>query len=66
MPAKSEEQRKAAGAALQAKRKGNCNSLSPGAARQMCKTMSEAELEEFASGVANGASRTSNTTERNA
>ncbi|MDX1535354.1 MAG: DUF3008 family protein [Candidatus Spechtbacterales bacterium] len=49
MPAESEAQRKAAGAALAAKRgdmdPGNLN----GPARQMYESMSEEELEEFAS-----------------
>jgi hypothetical protein len=46
MPAKSEAQRKAAGAALAAKRKGTTKGLG-GAAKSMA-SMSESDLEDFA------------------
>jgi Protein of unknwon function (DUF3008) len=46
MPAKSEKQRKAAGAALAAKRRGSTQGLG-GAAKSMA-SMSEDDLEDFA------------------
>ncbi len=47
MPAKSESQRRAAGAALAAKRKRSPKGLT-GAAKQMYKSMTTKQLEEFA------------------
>ena len=49
MPAKSKAQQKAAGAALAAKRGDMKVSELQGASRQMYESMSEDELEEFAS-----------------
>ena len=49
MPAKSKAQQKAAGAALAAKRGDVKRSSLKGASRQMVDSMSEAQLEEFAS-----------------
>lgn len=49
MPATSKAQQKAAGAALAAKRGEQPKSKLKGASRQMEKSMSENELEEFAS-----------------
>jgi hypothetical protein len=49
MPAKSKAQQKAAGAALAAKRGEVMKSALKGASRQMADSMSEAQLEEFAS-----------------
>lgn len=49
MPAKSKAQQKAAGAALSAKRGETPKSALKGPAREMADSMSEAELEEFAS-----------------
>jgi hypothetical protein len=49
MPAKSKAQQKAAGAALAAKRGEIKVSELKGASRQMYESMSEAQLEEFAS-----------------
>ena len=49
MPAKSKAQQKAAGAALSAKRGETPKSKLRGASRQMEASMSEQELEEFAS-----------------
>ena len=49
MPAKSKAQQKAAGAALSAKRGGEKVSNLKGASKSMYKSMSERELEEFAS-----------------
>lgn len=49
MPATSKAQQKAAGAALAAKRGEEPKSKLKGASRQMEKSMSENELEEFAS-----------------
>ena len=49
MPAKSKAQQKAAGAALAAKRGEAPKSDLQGASREMYETMSEQELEEFAS-----------------
>jgi Protein of unknwon function (DUF3008) len=48
MPAKSKAQQKAAGAALSAKRGEQPKSQLKGASRQMYKSMSEKQLEEFA------------------
>jgi len=49
MPAKSKAQQKAAGAALSAKRGETRRSALKGAARQMYDSMSEKQLDEFAS-----------------
>ncbi len=49
MPAKSKAQQKAAGAALSAKRGDQPKSSLKGASKQMEKSMSEKQLEEFAS-----------------
>ena len=49
MPAKSKKQQMAAGAALSAKRGERSKSSLKGASRQMVKSMSEKQLEEFAS-----------------
>lgn len=49
MPAKSKAQQKAAGAALSAKRGDTKVGELQGASRSMYKSMSEKELEEFAS-----------------
>lgn len=49
MPAKSKAQQKAAGAALSAKRGDSKVSGLKGASKSMYKSMSERELEEFAS-----------------
>ncbi len=49
MPATSEKQRKAAGAALSAKRVQRKSSGLKGAAKTMYDSMSEAELKKFAS-----------------
>lgn len=49
MPAKSKAQQKAAGAALAAKRGDAKPSALKGASRQMYKSMSEKQLDEFAS-----------------
>jgi len=49
MPAKSRAQQKAAGAALSAKRGDTKVGELKGASRSMYKSMSEKELEEFAS-----------------
>lgn len=49
MPAKSKAQQKAAGAALAAKRGETKVSELKGAAKEMYDSMSESELEEFAS-----------------
>ena len=49
MPAKSKAQQMAAGAALAAKRGETRVSALRGASREMYKSMSERELEEFAS-----------------
>jgi hypothetical protein len=54
MPAKSKAQQKAAGAALSAKRGERPRSSLKGASRQMAKSMSEDQLEEFASGPRKG------------
>jgi hypothetical protein len=49
MPAKSAAQQKAAGAALSAKRGDTPKSKLKGASRQMVESMTEKELEDFAS-----------------
>ena len=49
MPAKSKAQQKAAGAALSSKRGETPKSKLKGASRQMVESMSERELEDFAS-----------------
>ena len=49
MPAKSAAQQKAAGAALSAKRGETPKNLLKGASKQMEKSMSEMQLDEFAS-----------------
>ncbi len=49
MPAKSKAQQKAAGAALAAKRGQTPKSGLKGASREMVESMSEKQLEEFAS-----------------
>lgn len=49
MPAKSKAQQKAAGAALSAKRGETKKSALKGASRQMVDSMTEKQLEEFAS-----------------
>jgi len=49
MPAKSAAQQKAAGAALSAKRGDTPKSQLKGASRQMVDSMTEKQLEEFAS-----------------
>ncbi|WP_137752428.1 DUF3008 family protein [Sphingopyxis sp. L1A2A] len=54
MPAKSKAQQKAAGAALSAKRGDTPKSKLKGASKEMAASMSEAELEELASGSTNG------------
>ncbi|WP_033073754.1 DUF3008 family protein [Sphingopyxis sp. MWB1] len=54
MPAKSKAQQKAAGAALSAKRGETPKSKLQGASREMYESMSESELEDFASGSRKG------------
>ena len=54
MPARSKAQQKAAGAALAAKRGEQPVSKLKGASREMVKSMSEKQLEEFASGPRKG------------
>ncbi len=49
MPARSKKQQMAAGAALSAKRGERPKSSLKGASRQMVESMSEKQLEEFAS-----------------
>ncbi|HEX8261347.1 MAG TPA: DUF3008 family protein [Allosphingosinicella sp.] len=49
MPAKSKAQQKAAGAALSAKRGDTPKSALKGASKQMASSMTEKQLEEFAS-----------------
>ncbi|MDS9468867.1 DUF3008 family protein [Paracoccus sp. MBLB3053] len=49
MPAKSKAQQKAAGAALSAKRGGTKKSELKGASKDMYESMSEDQLEDFAS-----------------
>lgn len=54
MPAKSKAQQKAAGAALSAKRGNTDKSDLKGASRDMNESMTEAQLEELASGKHKG------------
>ena len=54
MPARSKAQQKAAGAALSAKRGETPKSKLKGASREMVKSMSEKQLEDFASGPRKG------------
>lgn len=54
MPAKSNAQQKAAGAALSAKRGDAPKSELKGASKEMAASMSETELEELASGSTKG------------
>ena len=54
MPAKSKAQQKAAGAALSAKRGETPKSSLKGASKQMVESMSEKQLEEFASAKRKG------------
>lgn len=54
MPAKSKAQQKAAGAALCAKRGDTPKSKLKGASKEMAASMSEAALEELASGSTKG------------
>ena len=54
MPAKSQAQQKAAGAALSAKRGETRKSALKGASRDMVDSMSEEELEELAGGSRTG------------
>ena len=54
MPARSKAQQKAAGAALAAKRGETPKSKLKGASREMVKSMSEKQLEDFASGPRKG------------
>ena len=54
MPAKSKAQQKAAGAALSAKRGDTPESELRGASKEMYDSMSEKELEDFASGSTKG------------
>jgi hypothetical protein len=54
MPAKSKAQQRAAGAALSAKRGDAPKSSLKGASKDMAKSMSEKELEEFAKGSTKG------------
>ena len=54
MPAKSKAQQKAAGAALSAKRGDTPKSELRGASKEMYESMSEKQLEDFASGSTKG------------
>ncbi|WP_332819510.1 DUF3008 family protein [Sphingopyxis sp.] len=54
MPAKSKAQQKAAGAALSAKRGDTPKSKLKGASKQMVDSMSEKQLEDFATGSTKG------------
>ena len=54
MPAKSKAQQKAAGAALSAKRGERSKSSLNGASKEMVKSMSEKQLEDFATGSRKG------------
>lgn len=54
MPAKSAAQQKAAGAALSAKRGDTPKSELKGASKEMYESMSEKELEDFATGSRKG------------
>jgi Protein of unknwon function (DUF3008) len=61
MPAKSKKQQMAAGAALSAKRGERSKSSLKGASRQMVESMSERQLEEFASTKRKGLPKRSRT-----
>jgi hypothetical protein len=63
MPAKSKAQQKAAGAALAAKRGEQPKSKLKGASRQMVESMTEMQLEEFASTKRKGLPRRVGNTE---
>jgi len=54
MPARSKAQQKAAGAALSAKRGETPKSELRGASREMVESMSEKQLEDFATGSRKG------------
>lgn len=54
MPAKSKAQQRAAGAALSAKRGETPKSKLNGASKEMSESMTEKQLEEFASGSTKG------------
>ena len=54
MPAKSKAQQRAAGAALSAKRGETSKSKLKGASKDMYDSMSEKQLDEFASGSTKG------------
>lgn len=54
MPAKSQAQQKAAGAALSAKRGDTPKSKLKGASKSMADSMSESQLEELAEGARKG------------
>lgn len=54
MPAKSEAQQKAAGAALSAKRGDTPKSKLKGASKQMVDSMTEKQLKDFAKGSTKG------------
>ena len=54
MPAKSKAQQRAAGAALSAKRGETPKSKLNGASKEMAESMTEKQLEEFASGSTKG------------
>lgn len=54
MPAKSKAQQRAAGAALSAKRGDTPKKVLKGASKEMEKSMSEKELEDFAKGSTKG------------
>lgn len=54
MPATSKAQQKAAGAALSAKRGDTPKSKLKGASKQMVESMTEKQLEDFASGSTKG------------
>ena len=54
MPAKSKAQQKAAGAALSAKRGDTPKSKLKGASKQMVDSMTEKQLEDFATGSTKG------------
>lgn len=54
MPARSKAQQKAAGAALSAKRGDTPKSKLKGASKDMLESMSEKQLEDFASGSTKG------------
>lgn len=54
MPAKSKAQQKAAGAALSARRGDTPKSKLKGASKQMAESMTEKQLEDFATGSTKG------------